>query len=113
MVVSVIVPTCGRRALLRRCLGQLVAQDFDPAAYEILVADDDLDPETEGAVMAVRARWPEPPIRYVAVGKGRGPAAAMKILRGLIFTPGPSTWIGVASIRPRSRIGFMMATCPG
>lgn len=39
VLVSVVVPTCRRPELLRRCLSALLAQDFDPAAYEIVVAD--------------------------------------------------------------------------
>jgi cellulose synthase/poly-beta-1,6-N-acetylglucosamine synthase-like glycosyltransferase len=38
--VSVVVPTAGRPELLRRCLDALVAQDFDPGAYEVIVVDD-------------------------------------------------------------------------
>jgi glycosyltransferase involved in cell wall biosynthesis len=71
-----VVPTCRRPALLRRCLGQLVAQEFDAGAYEILVADDGLDSRTRTAVEEVAARYPRPALRYVPVGMGRGPAAA-------------------------------------
>ncbi len=40
VLVSVVVPTYRRDALLERCLAALVAQDFDPSAYEILIVDD-------------------------------------------------------------------------
>src|SRR5262249_53927377 len=40
MRASVVVPTYRRPELLERCLGALVAQDFDPSAYEVIVADD-------------------------------------------------------------------------
>jgi glycosyltransferase involved in cell wall biosynthesis len=39
-LVSVVVPTYRRPELLRRCLAALLAQDFDPAGYEIIIADD-------------------------------------------------------------------------
>src|SRR3954454_23939032 len=40
ILVSVVVPTYKRPELLRRCLAALLAQDYDPRAYEIIVADD-------------------------------------------------------------------------
>jgi glycosyltransferase involved in cell wall biosynthesis len=40
ILVSVVVPTYQRPELLRRCLAALLAQDYDPCAYEIIVADD-------------------------------------------------------------------------
>jgi len=39
-LVSVVVPTYKRPELLKRCLAALLAQDYDPRAYEIIVADD-------------------------------------------------------------------------
>ncbi|MGH2976171.1 MAG: glycosyltransferase [Solirubrobacterales bacterium] len=38
--LSVVIATHGRRELLRRCLEALTAQTLDPAAFEVLVADD-------------------------------------------------------------------------
>jgi GT2 family glycosyltransferase len=38
--VSVVVPTCGRPDLLRRCIAALEAQTLPPARYEIIVVDD-------------------------------------------------------------------------
>src|SRR5204863_4106335 len=40
VLVSVVVPTYKRPELLRRCLAALLAQDYDPLAYEIIIADD-------------------------------------------------------------------------
>jgi GT2 family glycosyltransferase len=40
VAIAVVVPTCGRPELLRRCLAALEAQTLDPAAYEIIVVDD-------------------------------------------------------------------------
>jgi len=53
-----------------------MAQEFDRSRYEILVADDAPDPETEALLAELRARWPQPVLRYVPVTRGRGPAAA-------------------------------------
>src|SRR5215213_6472612 len=43
ILVSVVVPTYKRTELLQRCLTALLAQDYDPRAYEIIVADDAAD----------------------------------------------------------------------
>lgn len=84
IVVSVVVPTCNRPELLSRCLAALVAQDFDPAAYEIIIADDAASDETQRLV----EYWAErigcatgygkgvPLLRYVRVTGAHGPAAA-------------------------------------
>ncbi len=45
--VSVIVPTCERTELLKRCLTALCNQDFDKNQYEIIVVDDAGSPETK------------------------------------------------------------------
>ncbi|MBX6343074.1 MAG: glycosyltransferase family 2 protein, partial [Thermomicrobiaceae bacterium] len=75
---SVVVPTCGRPELLDRCLKALVAQDLDPAVYEVIVADDAASEATRRQVeelAAIAARHGRT-IRYVPVRSGRGPAAA-------------------------------------
>jgi glycosyltransferase involved in cell wall biosynthesis len=64
--VSVVVPTYKRPELLRRCLAALLAQDFDPSAYEIIIADDAACDETRrlveeyalGGLETEYARWP-------------------------------------------------------
>lgn len=74
--VSVVVPTFKRPDLLQRCLEALLAQDFNPAAYEVIVVDDAASPETEALVQA-RAALSAPSLRYLAVtGSRHGPAAA-------------------------------------
>ncbi|MGB6054251.1 MAG: glycosyltransferase, partial [Burkholderiaceae bacterium] len=68
--VSVVVPTYRRPDLLERCLGALCVQHFDPARYEIIVADDD---GGNPAVRALAARLDGPvPVRYVAVTATQG-----------------------------------------
>jgi GT2 family glycosyltransferase len=73
--ISIVVPTCNRPALLERCLAALIAQDFDPAAYEVIIADDAACAATRELV----ERWAErarPTLRYLAVTGRHGPAAA-------------------------------------
>ncbi len=73
--VSVVVPTYRRPDLLHRCLSALVAQEFEPAAYEIIVADDAASDEMRRSV----EKWSElarPGLRYVSVTGSHGPAAA-------------------------------------
>ena len=50
ILVSVVVPTYKRPELLNRCLEALMAQDFDPSAYEVVVVDDALDEATRRIV---------------------------------------------------------------
>lgn len=73
--VSVVVPTYKRPGLLARCLGALVYQRLDPAAFEIVIADDAAAETTRAQVEAVAAAAPVP-VRYVAVTGNHGPAAA-------------------------------------
>jgi glycosyltransferase involved in cell wall biosynthesis len=48
--VSVVLPTYQRPELLARCLSALAVQDFDPAAYEIIVVDDGVCEKTRRVV---------------------------------------------------------------
>jgi glycosyltransferase involved in cell wall biosynthesis len=78
--VSVVVPTYRRLELLERCLAALLAQEFDPSAYEIIVADDAACERTRQLV----ERWSHggaigcrgPCMRYVTPTCAHGPAAA-------------------------------------
>ena len=76
--VSVVVPTFNRSELLDRCLAALVAQSLDPAAYEIIIADDAASERTRAQVEGWRRRCAVmgPVIHYVAVRNSHGPAAA-------------------------------------
>lgn len=81
MRVSVVVPTCGRNDLLDRCLAALVAQAFEPEAYEVIVVDDGDSTETERLVAEWRGRAGAGPagaprLRYVPLRNADGPAAA-------------------------------------
>ncbi len=73
--VSVVIPTRGRPELLARCLQAVLDQDFDAAAYEVVVVDDGPDDTTCEAVHRVATSTV--PVRSVAVpGPSHGPAAA-------------------------------------
>ena len=75
MRVSVVVPTYRRPELLCRCLRALQQQDFDPKEFEVIVADNAGDAETQ-TLVAEQAKAGAPPLRYVAAAGGRGPAFA-------------------------------------
>ena len=76
--ISVVVPTFNRPQLLDRCLAALVAQTFDPFAYEIVIADDAASESTRRQVEDWRSRCLQtgPAIHYLPVRDSRGPAAA-------------------------------------
>jgi GT2 family glycosyltransferase len=78
--ISVVVPTCGRPALLWRCLDALSRQTLHPTDYEIVVVDDGHSAATRRTVQQIalgaipgltpRVRYVQPP------AKSRGPAGA-------------------------------------
>jgi glycosyltransferase involved in cell wall biosynthesis len=78
MLVSVVVPTFRRAALLDRCLAALAVREFEREDYEILVADDAAGPETKAQVEAWAARR-DRTIRYLPVTARHGPAAARNL----------------------------------
>jgi glycosyltransferase involved in cell wall biosynthesis len=77
-IVSVVIPTYRRPAMLMRCLACLLAQTLDPANFEIIVCDDGPDDGTRRTVEALAARHHDvgPSIRYVPVTSTQGPAGA-------------------------------------
>ena len=80
--VSVVIPTCGRRALLRRCLDAVLAQELDGASFEVIVVDDGHDSETLHMIRELQNEpvaegdRPAPDILYLRPRSGRGPAVA-------------------------------------
>jgi succinoglycan biosynthesis protein ExoA len=58
MLVSVIVPVRNESAHVRRTLEGLRDQDFDPAAFEVLVIDGDSDDDTAEQVRALQPEFP-------------------------------------------------------
>jgi len=80
VLVSVVVLTRHRPQLLDRCLHALMAQDFEPSRYEIVVADDADDPATKQQVMNWRRRAHGlTEILYAPVWDAHGPAAARNV----------------------------------
>lgn len=78
ILVSVVVPTCGRPYLLSRCLASLLSQRFEPSRYEIIVVDDNPSRSTHEVVAdwAIRAAHNGLAVFYLASGGPHGPAAA-------------------------------------
>lgn len=80
--VSVVVPTYKRSGYLERCLRALLAQDFTPADYEIIIVDDAASDQTKQQVEEWSARMAAEgyTIRYLPISKtAHGPAAARNI----------------------------------
>ncbi len=81
--LSVVVPTCGRPQLLRRCLQALMAQDLAPAAFEIVIVVDgpegSADDATLALAQALAAERPQHALRCLHTGQRRGPAAARNL----------------------------------
>jgi glycosyltransferase involved in cell wall biosynthesis len=77
-LVSVVVPTRGRPALLGRCLEALCRQTLERHRYEIVIVDDGPDDQTRSLVEACTARMAahELLITYVPSSGPHGPAAA-------------------------------------
>ena len=75
-LVSVVVPTCGRPQLLKRCLHALLAQTLDPRDVEIIVVDDGHSQPTQMLVATLAVADPSWTLRCLRPAHGRGPAAA-------------------------------------
>lgn len=111
ILISVVVPTCRRPALLGRCLDALMAQEFPAGAYEILVCDDAGCPRTRQMIESLRG-LPGPEVRYLLVEETHGPAAARNLgwrnARGAIIaftdddTVAEPDWLahGLRALRP-------------
>ncbi len=104
-LVSVVVATFERADLLRRCLHALVRQTFDPAAFEIIVVDNDSADATRETVQRVAAaNHGGPAIRYVLEttrGVSWARNAGLREARGSILccvdddAIAPPEWIGL------------------
>jgi glycosyltransferase involved in cell wall biosynthesis len=76
IIVSVVIPTYKRTALLKRCLQAVLAQTLHPSSYEIIVVDDEASGQTQSMVRELTAEGELPALRYCANEVRRGPAAA-------------------------------------
>lgn len=79
--VSIVVPTFRRPALLARCLEAVLAQNYPPANYEVIIVDDAASDHTRCQVeqYALRGAEGEYTIRYIPVTTSHGPAAARNV----------------------------------
>lgn len=77
-LVSVVIPTCGRGALLERCLRAVGAQDIPADMYEVIVVDDSAD-GSAAEVVERTARMASVPVRCVRSGARTGPARARNV----------------------------------
>jgi glycosyltransferase involved in cell wall biosynthesis len=81
-VVSVVIPTRSRQALLRRCLDAVLAQELDGMPFEVVVVDDGHDSETLQMVREMQrsplgaSDSPRPDLVYVRPISGQGPSVA-------------------------------------
>ena len=71
-MMSVIIPTCNRALILRRCLEALVAQTLPKDDFEVIVCDDGSKDDTPNVVAAFADRLNLTSLRQ----ENRGPAAA-------------------------------------
>jgi GT2 family glycosyltransferase len=78
IAASIIVPTRGRPALLRRCMQALCGQTLDRRGYEIIVVDDGPDRDTRSVVEAYAAAMAPLglSVTYLPSAGPHGPAAA-------------------------------------
>lgn len=81
ILISVVVPTCGRMDLLDRCLDALARQTLPGAAFEVIVVDDEPSHNTLHLVAGWRARTLErgPRLVYLPNSNAHGPAAARNL----------------------------------
>jgi glycosyltransferase involved in cell wall biosynthesis len=75
MIVSVVIPTYQRAALLSRCLEALLQQKFEKERYEIIVVSDGPDAQTK-KIFDDLAGYNHPELRYMSLPQKKGPAAA-------------------------------------
>jgi GT2 family glycosyltransferase len=74
--ISVVIPTCRRADLLRRCLDALIAQRIDPRKFEVIVVDDGREDRIRNMVLGLGEWLQAPQVRYLRPLHGHGPAAA-------------------------------------
>lgn len=75
IIVSVVIPTYKRAALLAKCIEALLQQHFSKDAYEIIVVSDGPDEETRTLVNKW-AGYQRPALRLIELPQKKGPAAA-------------------------------------
>ncbi|HVK54672.1 MAG TPA: glycosyltransferase, partial [Burkholderiales bacterium] len=78
LTISVVVPTCRNPIALDGCLDALVNQNFDPAAFEIIIVDNGptLDTRAVVAKWTARTLGRGPVVGYMPLKGSHGPVAA-------------------------------------
>jgi len=74
--ISVVIPTYNRVELLQKCLMNLINQNFDKDAYEIIVVSDGPDERTESKVLELAIQHV---ILFYSLPYKQGPAAARNL----------------------------------
>ena len=79
-LISVVVPTYKRQALLLRCVEALSRQFFPSQHFEVIIVSDGPDDETKHAVEEMcRTLYRGLALQYIALPSKRGPAAARNL----------------------------------
>ena len=79
IVVSVVVPTYRRPALLQRCLQSLITQTLPRQCYELIVVHDGTTDDTYRVVRDFAMIHSAPMVRYFATPRRNGPATARNV----------------------------------
>ncbi len=80
ILVSVVIPTCRRNDLLRRCLTAVLAQSLPATCFEVIVIDDGGNGSACDLVHAMAEQLPDgPTLRCASTQHRRGPAAARNL----------------------------------
>lgn len=74
--ISVVIPTCGRQAMLKNCLDSLSVQDYPISNIEIIIIDDRNDPSTKDLVNSLKVHHYQ--LKYFGQDH-KGPAAARNL----------------------------------
>ena len=80
--LSVLIATHNRREMLARCLAALAAQSEDPAAFEVIVADDGSTDGTAAALAELSTPFELRTIEHAKAGKPVVLNAAIEAARG-------------------------------
>ena len=76
-VVSVVIATWQRPALLERCLTALIHQSFNKALYEVIVVTDGPDLQSTNCIELLQQKvYESPAIHWISLATKKGPAAA-------------------------------------
>lgn len=108
LVVSIVVPTCGRTALLSRCLDALCAQSLPADCFEVIVVDDQPVPAGQAlAACCAQARRHGLPVRLLRNPGPHGPAAA----RNVGWRAARAAWVGFTDDDTIPQLDWLERAC--